>query len=243
MSLNVILPHGKQADLDGVTVIRSVDEKESAAYNERLLEGLKKRPDFNGVVPSRRWTLAIEKPGADGRTDVTYTSDLTVAELVAAVPDLGKRLQVINDGRSAVAGKVHLIRPLEQREGSANRAVIWIEGGSSNGLLVSKTAAEIRVELGQRAAHLTQIGEEGFIDRSRIDSITAFDPNKALEPGQKRFASSVQFKGVNARRPQFFMATPAEITGEKVLDLRSATRPAAGGPVDLRKVTKAPEVR
>jgi hypothetical protein len=243
MPTNVILPHGRQVDLDGVAVIRSVSSKESDGYNSRLAEDLAKRPDFNGVVPSRRWTVVLEKPNADGFVDTIYASDVSVPELVAAVPDLARRFQLIDRDRAAVAGKAHLIRPLDAREGSDNRAVIWIEGGSSNGLYVRSTAAEIRMELGQRAAHLTQIGEEGFVDRSRIERINAFQSEKPLEPGSKRFATSVQFKGVNAKRPQFFVATPAEITGAKVVDLRAG---GPGRPADLRRrdgAASAPEVR
>jgi hypothetical protein len=219
MSLDVILPHGKSADLDGVAVIRTVDETESNGYNARLLEDLKGRPDYNGIVPSRRWTVAIEKPSADGRVNTRYTIG-TVDQLVNAAPELQKRFNLIDGNRAAIGAgsKAHLIRPLQEREGSDKRAVVYIEGGSSNGLLVTASVNEIKAQLGPKAAHLTAIGNEGLIDRSRIEKVDTFDPNTALDAGQQRFTIAARFTGVY--RPQYFVADEATLRGKPVLDLR-----------------------
>lgn len=219
MALNVILPDGKSFDLDGVTVIRTVEQAESDAFNARTLESLEKRLGFDGVVPSRRWTVVLEKPNDEGRVRLTYTTG-SVESLVKAAPDLAKRFVVIDNGRSAIAAtaKAHLIRPLPEREDSANRAIVYVEGGSSNGLYVTSTAGDIKAELGVRAAHLTPVGKEGFIDRSRIENVAAFDPSKELAEGQQRFTVAVRFLGVS--RPQFFVADEATLRGTPVLDLR-----------------------
>ncbi len=218
-SLNVILPHGKSMDLDGVAVIRSVDQKESDGYNARLLEDLKQRPGYDGVVPSRRWSVALEAANSDGRVNTRYTTG-SVKELVTAAPELQRRFQLIDGGQAAVsqAAKVHLIRPLAGRDGSDKRTVVHVEGGSSNGLLVTSSMADIKAELGPKAAHLTAIGQEGFIDRSRIARVDAFDPNAELEAGQQRFTIAVRFEGVY--RPQYFVADEATLRGAPVIDLR-----------------------
>lgn len=253
MPLNLTLPHGASADFDGVTVIRTVDDKESAANNERITADLAKQPGYTGVVASRRWTLAFEKPNADGRVSTRYTSDISVEQLVNAAPELKARFELIDGGRSAIAkgARVHLIRPLEAREGSDNRAVIYVDGGSSSGLYVTRTADAIKGDLASHAAHLTQIGDEGFVDRSRIERVNAFNPDKPLEPGQQRFTVAVNFKGVY--RPQFFKASEAELRGAPVIDLRKAAGGAAvvdadtgtGRPAAARRggAVSAPEVR
>jgi hypothetical protein len=241
MALNVILPHGKSADLDGTTVIRSVDQKESDGYNDRITADLAKRPDYTGIVASRRWTLAYEQPNADGRVVTRYTSDLSPQQLVNAAPELKARFDLVDGGRSAIAkgAKVHLIRPLEQRDGSANQAVIYVEGGSSSGLLVTQMASEAHTALGLKAAHLTKIGDEGFIDRRRIERVGQFDPDKDLQPGQKRFAIAVNFKGVY--RPQYFAASEADLRGAPVIDIRASAGASAGASAAVRPGQPAPK--
>jgi hypothetical protein len=239
--LNVTLPHGKSMDLDTVAVVRSVSQAESDAYNARLLEDLKKRPDYAGIVPSRRWTVALEVAG-EQRVTTRYTDALTVKQLVEAAPEVAQRFELIDNGRSAIkkGARIHLIRPLQQRDDTQsaatgdNKAVIHVDGGSSSGLYVSKTAGDIKVELGARAGHLVQIGEEGFIDRTRIESVTAFDADKNLKPGQTRFAIAVRFKDV--WRPQYFVASEATLRGAPVVDLRQAGDVQAGAAQAVRPV-------
>ena len=179
MSLLVRLPHGQSLDLSDVNVIRSVDQKESDGYNDRIAADL-------GTHSQRRWTAAIEKPGESGKITTRYTSDITVAQLVSAAPALKDRFDLIDGGRAALAkdAKVHLIRPLGERADSDKHATIWVGGGSSNGLNVTKPMAAIKAELGAKAGGLTQIGDEGFIDRSRINRVSTFDPTKELAEGQ-----------------------------------------------------------
>ncbi len=95
-----------------------------------------------------------------------------------------------------------------------------IEGGSSNGLLVTRTPADLHAELGPQASHLRPVGEEGFVDVARIKSVSKFDPEKPLAPGQQRFTTAVQIEGVY--RPQYFRAEAHEITGDSVIDARTA---------------------
>lgn len=222
MPTQVLLPHGKTVDLDAVTVIRSVGQPESQKHNERIAT----LPGSSGIVSDRRWTVALEVMGENG-IQTRYTSDVTVAELVERLGDAGRRFRPIDGGQAALDrnAKAILIRPLGRRDGSDKQAIVHIAGGSSNGLLVTASAAAIRAELGAQASHLRQVGDEGFVDTSRIRSISKFDPDKELAEGQQRFTSAVQFDGVY--RPQFFRAEAHEITGGKVIDLRTAPDAAA----------------
>jgi len=108
-------------------------------------------------------------------------------------------------------------------------------------LLVTETAAAMHAALGARASHLTRIGDEGFIDRRRIERVGQFDADKALAPGQQRYAVAVNFKGVY--RQQYFKATEAELRGAPVIDIMAgASRPATPA-IDLSKRSGKPEVR
>lgn len=244
MTLMVRLPNGANTDLAETAVIRSVGENESNSHNEQLLEFLKGRPNFDGVVPSTRWTIAIERKGL---RPLYTTGD--VAQLVAAVnahalANGAKKepFKLIDANRAAIASdaKAILIRPLAAREGSEIRATVWIEGGSSNGLFVTRDATAIKSELGASAAHLAAIGDEGFIDRKRIARVNAFDQERDLKEGQQRFTTAVRFDGVY--RPQYFKATEQEIYGSPVLNLAAGApaRPAAG---QKGGAVSAPEVR
>ena len=168
MSFNVILPHGRSVDLAETAVIRSVDQAESDRHNVDVLDYLKGRPNFDGTVPDTRWSVAIERKG---QRPIYSTG--SVKSLVEA--GLDQRFDLIDGGRSAIAkgAKVHLIRPLAEREGSTTRATIWVEGGSTNGLRTESDVATIKAELGARAGHLAPIGDEGFIDRARIARVSA----------------------------------------------------------------------
>lgn len=216
MPTSVLLPHGKTIDLDAVAVIRSVSANESQRFNERMAT----MPGGNGVISDRRWTVALELQGEKG-IQTRYTADVTVADLVARLGDAAKRFKVIDAGNAAIdrSAKVILVRPLGTRDGSDKQAIVHIDGGSSNGLMVTKTAADIRTELGPQASHLRQVGEEGFVDTTRIKSVSKFDPDKDLAEGQQRFATAVQFEGVY--RPQYFRAEAHEITGAAVIDTRT----------------------
>jgi hypothetical protein len=231
MATTVILPHGTSIDLDAVKVIRAVGEKESDGFNHRMAA----RPGGTGIISDSRWTVALEVMGEKGIT-TRYTRDpdadrngpLTVAKMVAALGDAGRRFQVVDGGTAAVDvnAKAIAIRPLAAREGSDNLAVVYIAGASGNGLFVANDVEGIRKELGPRAAHLSQIGQEGYIDRSKIERVGAFDPDKELHEGQTRYVTSVKLAGIG--RPQFFQADAATITGSTVVDTRaalSATRP------------------
>jgi hypothetical protein len=183
-------------------------------------------PGGNGVISERRWTVALEVRGEKG-IQTRYTADVKVADLVARLGDAAKRFKVIDAGNAAIDrnAKVILVRPLGQRDGSDKQAIVHIDGGSSNGLMVTKSAADIRTELGAQAGHLRQVGDEGFVDTSRIKSVSKFDPDKDLAEGQQRFATAVQFEGVY--RPQYFRAEAHEITGTSVIDTRTAPDAAA----------------
>lgn len=222
MPTSVLLPHGKTVDLDAVAVIRSVSANESQRFNERRAT----MPGGNGVVSDRRWTVALEVRGEKG-IQTRYTSDVTVAELVSRLGDAAKRFKLIDAGSAAIdrSAKVILVRPLGARDGSDKQAIIHIDGGSSNGLMVTKAAADIRTELGGQASHLRAVGDEGFVDTTRIKSVSKFDPDKDLAEGQQRFATAVQFEGVY--RPQYFRAEAHVITGSAVIDTRTA--PDEGG--------------
>lgn len=178
-------------------------------------------PGGNGVVSDRRWTVALEVRGEKG-IQTRYTADVTVAELVSRLGDAAKRFKVIDGGNAAIdkSAKVVLVRPLGARDGSDKPAIVHIDGGSTNGLMVTKSAADIRTELGPQASHLRQVGDEGFVDVSHIKSVSKFDPDKDLAEGQQRFATAVQFEGVY--RPQYFRAEAHEITGTTVIDTRAA---------------------
>lgn len=222
MPTPVLLPHGKTVDLDAVAVIRSVSANESQRFNERMAT----LPGGNGVISDRRWTVALEVQGEKG-IQTRYTADVTVADLVARLGDAAKRFKVIDGGNAAIDrnAKVALVRPLAVRDGSDKQAIVHIDGGSSNGLMVTMSAADIRAELGAQAIHLRQVGDEGFVDTTRIKSISKFDPDKDLAEGQQRFATAVQFEGVY--RPQYFRAETHEITGAAVIDTRTAPDAAA----------------
>lgn len=222
MTTSVLLPHGKTIDLDAVAVIRSVGANESQRFNERMAT----MPGGNGVISDRRWTVALEVKGEKG-IQTRYTAEVTVADLVARLGDAAKRFKLIDDGNAAIdrSAKVVLVRPLGQRDGSDKQAIVHIDGGSTSGLLVTKTAADIRTELGPQASQLRQVGDEGFVDTTRIKSVSKFDPDKDLAEGQQRFATAVQFEGVY--RPQFFRAEAHEITGAAVIDARTAPDAAA----------------
>lgn len=217
MPTSVLLPHGKTIDLDAVAVIRSVSENESTRFNERMAT----MPGGNGVVSDRRWTVALEVKGEKG-IQTRYTADVTVAELVSRLGDAAKRFKVIDGGNAAIdkSAKVVLVRPLGTRDGSDKQAIVHIDGGSTNGLMVAKSAADIKAELGPQASHLRPVGDEGFIDVSRIRSVSKFDSDKDLAEGQQRFATAVQFEGVY--RPQYFRAEAHDITGAAVIDTRAA---------------------
>ena len=216
MPTSVLLPHGKTIDLDAVAVIRSVGANESQRFNERMAT----MPGGNGVISDRRWTVALEVKAEKG-IQTRYTSDVTVADLVARLGDAAKRFKLIDAGNAAIDrnAKVILVRPLGTRDGSDKQAIVHIDGGSTNGLMVTKTAADIRTELGPQASHLRPVGEEGFVDTTRIKSVSKFDPDKDLAEGQQRFATAVQFEGVY--RPQYFRAEAHEITGAAVIDTRT----------------------
>lgn len=217
MPTSVLLPHGKTVDLDAVTVIRSVSANESQRFNERMAA----MPGGNGVISDRLWTVALEVQ-TDKGIQTRYTADVTVGQLVERLGDAAKRFKVIDAGNAAIdrTAKAVLIRPLGARDGSDKQAVVHIEGGSSNGLLVTASASEIRAELAGQASHLRQVAEEGFVDTARIKSVSKFDPAKELAEGQQRFTTAVQFEGVY--RPQFFRAEAHEITGSSVIDTRVA---------------------
>ncbi len=217
MPTPVLLPHGKTVDLDAVAVIRSVSANESQRFNERMAT----MPGGNGVVSDRRWTVALEVKGEKG-IQTRYTADVTVAELISRLGDAAKRFKVIDGGNAAIdkTAKVVLVRPLGARDGSDKQAIVHIDGGSTNGLMVTKTAADIRAELGAQASQLRQVGDEGFVDVSRIKSVSKFDPDKDLAEGQQRFTTAVQLEGVY--RPQYFRAEAHDITGTTVIDTRAA---------------------
>lgn len=221
MSTHVLLPHGKTVDLDAVTVIRSVSDTESKKFNERMAT----LPGGTGVISDRRWTVALEVKGESG-IQTRYTADVSVGELVARLGEAGSRFKLIDNGNAAIdtSAKAILIRNLLARDGSDKQAVVHIDGGSSNGLLVSKDPDGIRAELGSQASHLRQVGEEGFVDVARIRSVSKFDASKALAEGQQRFTTAVQIEGVY--RPQYFRAEAHAITGDSVID----TRVAPNGP-------------
>ena len=222
MPTTVLLPHGKTVDLDAVAVIRSVSANESQRFNERMAT----MPGGNGVISDRRWTVALEVKGEKG-IQTRYTSDVTVADLVSRLGDAAKRFKLIDGGNAAIdrSAKVILVRPLGARDGSDKQAIVHIDGGSSNGLMVTKSAADIRAELGSQASRLRPVGDEGFVDVSRIKSVSKFDPDKGLAEGQQRFTTAVQFEGVY--RPQYFRAEAHEITGATVIDTRTAPDAAA----------------
>lgn len=236
MSFNVILPHGRSVDLAETAVIRSVDQAESDRHNVDVLDYLKGRPNFDGTVPDTRWSVAIERKGQRP----IYTTG-SVKSLIDA--GLDQRFDLIDGGRSAIAkgAKVHLIRPLAEREGSTARATIWVEGGSTNGLRTESDAATIKAELGARAGHLAAIGDEGFIDRARINRVSAFDPDKDLGQGQQRFTTAVRFEGVY--RPQYFRADETALRGTPILDLRAGAPGRPGADQKRGGAVSAPEVR
>ncbi len=217
MSTHVLLPHGKTIDLDAVTVIRSVGEPESQKFNERMAL----LPGNAGVISDRRWSVALEVRSETG-IKTRYTADITVGELIARLGEAAARFKLIDGDHAAIdkTAKAILIRNLVARDGSDKQAIVHIDGGSSNGLLVAKSPADIKAELGPQAAHLRQVGEEGFLDVTRIKSVSKFDPEKPLEAGQQRFTTAVQIEGVY--RPQYFRAEAHEITGGSVIDTRSA---------------------
>jgi hypothetical protein len=222
MPTSVLLPHGKTIDLDAVAVIRSVSPNESQRFNERMAT----MPGGTGIISDRRWTVALEVQGEKG-IQTRYTADVTVAELITRLGDAAKRFKTIDAGNAAIdrSAKVVLIRPLGARDGSDKQAIVHIDGGSSNGLMVTTSAADIRAELGSQASHLRQVGDEGFVDTARIKSVSKFDPDKDLAEGQQRFATAVQFEGVY--RPQYFRAEAHDITGATVIDTRKAPDAAA----------------
>lgn len=222
MPTSVLLPHGKTVDLDAVAVIRSVSPAESQRFNERMAT----MPGGNGTISDRRWTVALEVKGEKG-IQTRYTSDVTVADLVSRLGDAAKRFKLIDGGHAAIDrnAKAILIRPLAARDGSDRQAIVHVDGGSSNGLMVTASAADIKAELGSQASHLRPVGDEGFVDTTRIRSISKFDPDKVLEEGQQRFTTAVQFDGVY--RPQYFRAEAHDITGATVIDARTAPDGAA----------------
>lgn len=236
MPTAVLLPHGKTVDIEGVKVIRSVSQQESDNFNERMA----RMPNNAGLISNRRWTVALEVPNARGGISTRYTSDVDVAELVGRLGPAGQNYDLIDGSNAAIAkdAKVHLIRPLQERADSANRAVIHVEGGSSNGLMVQATASDIHAELGAKAAGLKAIGDEGFINPERIVNISAFDESRELAEGQQRFTSAVKFEGVY--RPQYFKADATTLTGKQVIDTRAeASRPAAKArPAQAARATK-----
>lgn len=214
------LETGDLIAIDGVKVIRSVSDKERDSRNAS-------RVQFNAASQIRNFTVAIETATADGMTKVEYDTDISVEQFVATkLGPLASRFQLLPDKTAAVSTQARAIaiRPLAARDGSDKRAIVQFEGpgASQRGLFVSLDLKGVLGFLGSdRTKHLTQIGEEGFIDRAAIvGTPTLLDPNKPLEPGQKRYTTAVQIGG----HSHLFEARPETLLGVTVIDAR---RPAA----------------
>jgi len=217
-SVLTTLENGSIIDLDGVAVIRSVSQRERDNANLR-------RRERSPQAEDRNFTVAIETRGAEGRVNTVYDSDLTVAEFVAnKTGPLASKFKLIN-GTAAVNedARVLAIQPLAKREGSDNASVLYLEGGSSRGLFTTLPVAELVATLGTKAtAHLSAIGKEALIDRKAITrKPTLFDADAPLAEGQKRYTCAVTI----GKSQLYFMATPAEVLGQSVIDGRAAQRP------------------
>lgn len=205
---------GHIIDTEGVRVIRAVSDNERDRQNAS-------RAELSPQYKPRNFTVAIEIPGDDGKTKVSYDTDISVADFVATkLGPMRTQFALLPDQSAAVheAAEVLAIRPLARREDSDKRTVLHLAGASQRGLFTALDMPGLLIFLGKdRTRKLAPIGNEGFINRAAIvGKPTLLDPTKPLAEGQSRHTTAVKIGG----RLHYFDASPAEILGVYVIDAR-----------------------